>query len=144
VAETEMMTRGYGIGDLAVGMSAEYSRKVSDQDIERFAALSGDDNPVHLDDEYANASMFKGRIAHGMLSASFISTIFGTRLPGPGAIYLSQTLKFKAPVRPGDVVDATVEITAIDRDRRRVSFACVCRVDGGTVLEGEALLLVPA
>ncbi|MBI1179862.1 MAG: (R)-hydratase [Alphaproteobacteria bacterium] len=125
-------------------MSASYAKTVTDADITLFAGVSGDTNPVHIDDEFARETMFKGRIAHGMLSASFISTVFGTRLPGPGCIYLSQSLRFKAPVRPGDTVTARVTVAELKPERRQVRFDCVCLVDGKTVLDGEALILVPA
>src|SRR5690606_22367234 len=100
--------------------------------------------PVHIDDEYAAGTPFKGRIAHGMLTAAFISAVLGAILPGPGAIYLSQTLRFKAPVRPGDTVRATVRVTAIDPPRRRVTLDTVCAVGGKVVVEGEALVMVPS
>lgn len=135
---------GYFFEDLAEGMSASYAKTVTDADITLFAGVSGDTNPVHIDDEFARETMFKGRIAHGMLSASFISTVFGTRLPGPGCIYLSQSLRFKAPVRPGDTVTARVTVAELKPERRQVRFDCVCLVDGKTVLDGEALILVPA
>jgi len=136
--------QSYCIEDLSVGMSASYAKTVTDEDIVRFADISGDMNPVHLDQAYAEKTMFKGRIAHGMLSAAFISTVFGTRLPGAGCIYLSQSLKFKAPVKIGETVEATVTVTAIDSEKRRVTFQTVCRVGDKTVVEGEALLMVPS
>lgn len=139
-----MTIESHCIEDLAVGMSASYAKTVSDEDIVRFADLSGDVNPVHLDQAYAEKTPFKGRIAHGMLSAAFISTVFGTRLPGAGCIYLSQSLRFKGPVKIGDTVEATVTVTAIDAEKRRVTFQTVCRVGDKTVVDGEALLLVPS
>ena len=139
-----MTIQSYCIEDLSVGMSASYAKTVTDEDIVRFADISGDMNPVHLDQAYAEKTMFKGRIAHGMLSAAFISTVFGTRLPGAGCIYLSQSLKFKAPVKIGETVEATVTVTAIDSEKRRVTFQTVCRVGDKTVVEGEALLMVPS
>ena len=99
---------GYQFEDLSIGMSASLSRTVSEADILMFAGVSGDNNPVHMDEEFAASTMFGGRIAHGMLSAGLISAVFGTRLPGPGSIYLSQNLKFKAPVRIGQTLVATV------------------------------------
>lgn len=129
--------------ELHVGQSESYARTVGEADILMFAGVSGDDNPVHLNAHYADASMFKGRIAHGMLSAAYISTVIGTRLPGPGSIYMSQNLKFKAPVRAGDTVTATCTITAIDEARRRITLATVCTVDGKPVIEGEALVMLP-
>jgi len=135
---------GYYIEDLASGMSALYARTVTDADIVLFAGISGDFNPVHLNHEFASNTMFEGRIAHGMLTASFISTVLGTKLPGPGCIYLTQNLRFKAPVRSGDTVNARVTITNIDAAKRRVTLATVCTVMGRTVLEGEAQVMVPS
>lgn len=129
--------------DLQVGMQAHYTRLVSDHDISLFAQVSGDDNPVHLDEEYAAGTMFKGRIAHGMLSASFISTAIATRLPGPGSIYLSQNLRFKAPVRIGDEVTAEITIGDIQSAKRRVMLTTVCRVGDTVVIEGDATVMVP-
>lgn len=134
---------GYTIDEISVGMTATYAKTVTEADIDAFADISGDRNPVHMDEVYAETTMFKGRIAHGMLSAAFISTVFGTRLPGPGAIYLSQNLKFRAPVRIGDTVEAKVTVTAVDPERRRVTFDTVCTVADKVVVDGEALLMVP-
>lgn len=139
-----MSLDGYYIEDLSEGMTAVFGKTITDADILMFAGVSGDTNPVHLNEEFALGTPFQGRIAHGMLTASLISTVLGTKLPGPGCVYLSQSLKFKAPVRAGDTVRAEVTITAIDRDRRRVTFATVCKVGGKPVLEGEALTLVPS
>ena len=135
---------GYHFEELEVGMSAALARTITDADILMFAGVSGDTNPMHMNQELAEASMFEGRIAHGMLSASYLSTVFGTRLPGPGSIYLSQSLRFKAPVRPGDTVVARVTLTALNPARRRASFDTVCTVGGRVVLEGQAELMVPA
>lgn len=129
--------------DLVIGQSASLQRTVTEADVVAFAAVSGDDNPVHLDADYAATTPFKERIAHGMLSASYISALLGTRLPGPGAIYLSQSLVFKRPVKLGATVDARVEITALDESKGRVTLACVCTVDGKPVLEGEAVVMAP-
>jgi 3-hydroxybutyryl-CoA dehydratase len=134
--------QSYCIEDLSVGMNASYAKTVTDEDIVRFADISGDINPVHLDQAYAEKTMFKGRIAHCMLSAAFISTVFGTRLPGAGCIYLSQSLRFKAPVKIGETVEATVTVTAVDAAKRRVTFQTVCRVGDKVVVDGEALLMV--
>ncbi len=134
---------GYYLEDLSEGMSAVYTKTVTDADLEQFAEVSGDFNPVHMDPEYAKTTMFKGRIAHGMLSASFISTVLGTKLPGPGAIYISQNLRFKAPVRPGDTVTAEVTVKSVDLDRSRVSVDTVCTVNGKPVIEGDAVMMVP-
>ena len=135
---------GKSFEELEVGMSAAIARTVSEADILMFAGVSGDTNPVHLDGEFAAASMFGGRIAHGMLSASYISTVFGTKLPGPGCIYLSQSLRFKAPVKIGDTVVARVTVKELNEAKRRARFDTVCTVDGKPVLEGEAEILVPA
>ena len=135
---------GYDFEQLQVGMSASIGRTVSEADILAFAGVSGDNNPVHVDQEFAASTMFEGRIAHGMLSASYISTVFGTRLPGPGCIYLSQSLRFKAPVRVGDTVVARVTVTALNPQKRRASFETVCTVAGKVVLEGEAEIMIPA
>lgn len=135
---------GYRFEDLTVGMNAAVSRTVSEADILLFAGVSGGTNPVHLDEEFAASTMFGGRIAHGMLSAGLISAVFGTRLPGPGCIYLSQNLKFKAPVKVGDTVVARVTVKELKVEKRRAVFSTVCTVRGAVVLDGEAELLVPA
>ena len=132
------------IEDLEIGMEAAHVRVVTGSDIEIFAELSGDNNPVHLDADFAAKSPFKARIAHGMLTASFISTILGTKLPGYGCIYLSQTLRFKAPVKIGDTVRALARISSLDRDKRRAGLDCTASVGDKVVLEGEALVLVPS
>jgi len=132
------------LNDLAVGQYYESRNMVGEADIKIFADVSGDFNPVHLDEAYARTTFFKGRIAHGMLSASYISAIIGTRLPGAGSIYLSQSLKFKAPVRIGDEVVTRVEVVNIDQKRKRVQLSCVCKVKDVIVLDGEAEIMVPA
>lgn len=129
--------------DLELGISASVSRTVSEADILMFAGVSGDTNPVHLDQEFAASTMFGGRIAHGMLSAGLISAVFGTRLPGPGSIYLSQTLKFKAPVRIGDTVVARVTVKSLTPEKRKALFDTVCMVGETVVLTGEAEIMVP-
>jgi 3-hydroxybutyryl-CoA dehydratase len=129
--------------ELEVGQSATYARTISEADIVLFAGVSGDDNPVHLNEIYAAESMFKGRIAHGMLTASYISTVIGTRLPGPGSIYLGQNLKFRAPVRAGDTVTATVTIKEIDPAKRRLTLTTICTVGDTAVVEGEAVVMLP-
>lgn len=138
-----MVLHGHYIEDLAEGMTAAFGKTVTDADILMFAGVSGDTNPVHLNEEFAAGTAFQGRIAHGMLTASLISTVLGTKLPGPGCIYLSQTLKFLAPVRAGDTVRAEVTLKALDKERRRCVFETVCKVGGKNVLEGEAHVLVP-
>ena len=132
------------IEDMEVGMRAALEKVLDEEAVRAFAALTGDVNPVHLDAEHAARTMFGRPIAHGMLTASLISAVLGTRLPGRGAIYVSQTLQFRAPVFVGDTVTAEVEITAIDRRRRRVSFATRCRVGEKEVLRGEAVLIAPS
>ena len=139
-----MNGQGFYLEDLKVGMTASYAKTVTEADVVMFAGISGDTNPVHLDEEFAKETMFQGRIAHGMLSASFISTVLGTKLPGPGAIYLSQNLKFKAPVRCGDTVSATATITDIVAEKKRVVMQTTCSVRNQVVLEGEAIVMVPA
>ena len=134
---------GFCLEDINVGEAAEIAHTVTDADIHAFAAVSGDNNPAHLDDAYAAGTLFKTRIAHGMLSAAYISAVLGTRLPGPGAIYISQTLNFKRPVRIGDEVVTRVTVSAIDTARARVTLATVCEVAGKAVLEGEAVVMAP-
>lgn len=135
---------GYYIEELSTGMEAVFAKVISDEDITAFAGVSGDTNPVHLNDVYASKTRFGGRIAHGMLSASLISAVIGTRLPGPGAIYMSQSLKFRAPVKPGDEVTARVVIAAIDDRRRRVTLTCTAHVGDVLVIDGEAMVMVPS
>jgi len=130
--------------DLSFGMEASIARTVKAQDIDDFARVSGDINPVHLDEAYAATTPFKQCIAHGILTASYISAVFGTKLPGPGSIYISQTLNFKAPVLIGAEVITTVKITDLIPEKRRAIFHCVCMVGDKTVLEGEAVLMVPS
>ncbi len=134
---------GYAMEDLSVGMTALFAKTVTEADIVLFAGISGDINPVHLNHEFASETIFEGRIAHGLLTASFISTVIGTKLPGPGAIYLKQSLNFKAPVRAGDTVNARATITAIDANKRRVVLETVASVGDKVVLDGEALVMVP-
>ncbi len=139
-----IVIKGHYFDELETGQEASYRRIVTEADIQGFAEVSGDTNPVHLDEDYAATTPFKGRIAHGMLTASLISTVFGTKLPGPGAIYVSQTLNFRAPVRIGDEVIAKVTLTELIPEKRRAIFACDCSIKGKTVLAGEAVLMVPA
>lgn len=135
---------GYYFEELSVGMSAAFAKTVTEADIAAFAGVSGDFNPVHINEEFARDTMFKGRIAHGMLSAAFISTVFGMKMPGPGCIYVSQLLKFKAPVRIGDTVTARVEVTATNPEKKFVTFRTTCEVGGKVVVDGEATLMVPS
>ncbi len=134
---------GLYLEDIKPGMSAVYSRTVTDADIVMFAGVSGDTNPLHLSNDFAKDTMFEGRIAHGMLSASFISTLIGTRLPGPGAIYMSQSLKFLAPVRPGQTVNTRATVTDINHEKARITLHTQCMVGDEVVIEGEALIKVP-
>jgi len=132
---------GYDIEDLQPGMSASVSKTITDADIILFSGVSTDTNAVHLDEEFAKSTMFGGRIAHGMLSASLISAVLGNRLPGPGCIYLGQTLKFKAPVRPGDTVTATATVKEVFVDKKRVVIETVCTIGGRVIIEGEATMM---
>lgn len=136
--------RAYAFEDLELGQSASAVSIVTGADVDMFARISGDRNPVHLDEEFAALTPFKGRIAHGMLTASYVSAVFGMQLPGPGAIYISQTLNFRAPVRLGDTVETTVTVVELYPAKRRARFDCKCIVNGRAVLEGEAMLMVPA
>ena len=129
--------------DLQIGQSAEMVRTVKAEDLTAFAEVTGDSTPVHLDEAYAAQTPFGGRIAHGMLSAGYISAVIGTRLPGPGAIYIGQSLRFRRPVRIGDTVTARVEIAAIDLERARVTLKTTCVVAGVCVLDGEAQIMAP-
>lgn len=135
---------GYYFEELQPGMTASFAKTVTEADIQAFAGLSGDFNPVHINDEFAATTMFKGRIAHGMLSAAFISTVLGMRLPGPGCIYVSQALKFKAPVRIGDTVTAKVEVLSTVPEKKFVTLKTTCLVAGKAVIDGEATLMVPS
>jgi 3-hydroxybutyryl-CoA dehydratase len=131
------------IEDIEMGMSRYLKKVVTDEDIEMFAQISTDRNPVHLDDDYARDTIFGGRIAHGMLTAGLISAVIGEQLPGHGTVYMGQSLKFLAPVRPGDMVYAEVKVIDIDFTKRRVKLECHCAVEGKKVLIGEATVLAP-
>jgi 3-hydroxybutyryl-CoA dehydratase len=141
---TVMERKTYHFEDLQIGMEASVQRTVTDADLVNFAGVTGDKNPVHLDQNYASRTLFKRRIAHGMLTASYISAVFGMEMPGPGVIYISQTLNFRAPVFIGDTVTAKVKVVELFPAKRRVRFETVCLVSGKPVLEGEAMLLVPS
>ena len=132
------------IEDIEIGMVRSLRKQVTDRDIELFAEVSTDRNPVHLDDDYAHDTIFGGRIAHGMLTAGLISAVIGEQLPGHGTVYLGQSLKFLAPVRPDDVVLAEAEVIEIDHARRRVKMETRCLVNGKKVLVGEATVLAPS
>ncbi|MFS8037087.1 MaoC family dehydratase [Xanthobacter sp. AM11] len=130
--------------DLTVGRTERMSKTVSSSDIVGFAELTGDRNPIHLSQHFAAKTPFGGRIAHGLYTASLISAVLGTRLPGPGAIYISQTLNFRAPVRIDDTVDVEVQVVELIPERCRARLSCICRVKGEVVLDGEALVKVPS
>ena len=144
VATTDDARSGYFFEDLAIGMSADFRRVIGDAEMRLFADLTGDTNPLHFDDEFAERSRFGGRIVHGMCTAALISTVIGTRMPGPGCIYLSQSLRFTAPVRPGDEVVARAVVDRLIPERRRVEFETTCSVGEQTVLAGRALAQVPS
>ena len=132
---------GYDIEDLNEGMSATFAKTITEADIVLFAGASGDNNAVHINEEFAQTTPFKGRIAHGVLTASVISAAIAGRLPGPGTIYLGQNLRFKAPVRPGDTVHATVTVKELISEKRRVVLTTVCTVQGKVVIDGDALVM---
>lgn len=133
---------GYYIEDLQVGMSDCFAKTVTEADVILFAGITGDSNPVHINEEFAAGTIFKGRIVHGEFSGGLISAVLGTRLPGPGAIFVAQSMRFKAPVRINDTVTATVTVKEINPERRRVILATVCTVKGKVVVEGEATMMV--
>jgi 3-hydroxybutyryl-CoA dehydratase len=130
--------------DLSVGMKDGLSKTISSQDVVGFAEITGDRNPIHLSEHFAARTPFGTRIAHGLYTAGLISAVLGTRLPGPGAIYISQNLRFRAPVRIGDTVEVTVEVAELMPDKHRARLTCICSVGGEPVLEGEALVKVPS
>ncbi len=134
----------YYIDDLKPGMSEHFSKAVTERDVQLFGEVSGDMNPVHFDEQYARGTIFRGRIAHGMLSLSYLSTVLGMKMPGPGTIFMSATSRFKAPVRIGDTVDAIVTVREVTAEKRRVVFDYVCKVGDTTVVDGEALVMAPA
>jgi 3-hydroxybutyryl-CoA dehydratase len=130
--------------DLAVGMTETFSKTVSSSDVIGFAEVTGDRNPIHLSEHFAAKTTFGTRIAHGLYTASLISAVLGTRLPGPGAIYISQSLNFRAPVKIGDTVQVMVAVAELVPDRRRARLTCICKVGDEIVLDGEALVKVPS
>lgn len=132
---------GYDIEDLKTGMSASFAKTITEADIVLFASASGDNNAMHINEEFAQTTQFNGRIAHGMLTASVISAAIAGRLPGPGTVYLGQNLRFKAPVRPGDTVQATVTVKELFPEKRRVALTTVCTVKGKVVIDGDALVM---
>ncbi len=131
------------IEEIKEGMEVSYSQTITDADVKAFAGISGDNNPVHMSDEYAEKSRFKKRIAHGLMSASYFSALFGTKIPGPGCVYVSQSLQFKRPVYLGDTVTVTAIVKKIDLSKRRVFFRTVCKVKNKIVIDGEAELYIP-
>lgn len=130
--------------DLSVGMAERLSKAVSSSDVVGFAEVTGDRNPIHLSEHFAAKTPLGTRIAHGLYTASLISAVLGTRLPGPGAIYISQTLNFRAPVKIGDTVEVEVTVTELIADKMRARLTCTCMVEGETVLDGEAWVKVPS
>lgn len=134
----------YYIEDLKPGMSESFTKTVTERDIALFGEVSGDVNPVHFDENFAKSTIFKGRIAHGVLSASYISTVLGMKMPGPGTIFMSLSTRFRAPVRIGDTVVATCTVREVNAEKRRVIFDCVCRVGDTTVVDGEAMVMAPS
>ncbi len=142
MSEGEILS--FFLEDLTVGQSASYGRAISEADVREFALMSGDFNPVHLDEVYAQNTRFKGRIVHGMLPVTFVSTVLGTRLPGAGAIFMGANFRFKAPVRIGDTVVATCTVREINTVKSRVTFDCICKVGDTVVVEGDALVMVPS
>lgn len=139
-----MTDKSYFIEDLTKGMSESYTRTVTEADIDLFGAVTGDMNPLHFNEEYAKTTIFKGRIAHGMLTTSYLSTVLGTKMPGPGSIFLSASVRFKAPVRIGDTVTATVTVRDINLHRKRCVFDCSVKVGDVEVVDGEANIMVPS
>jgi 3-hydroxybutyryl-CoA dehydratase len=137
------MKDSYKIEEIAPGMSASMTHVVTDEDVRKFADVSGDHNPVHLDEDYAQKSRFGRRIAHGLFGASFFSGLFGTKLPGRGCVYAAQNLKFRRPVYIGDAVTATVTVLSVDVAKKRVVFSTTCSVDGKDVIIGDAEIFIP-
>ena len=140
---SEIILGSIPIEKITVGMTVGYSQTISDADIKCFAGMSGDHNPIHVDEEYAGKSRYGKRIAHGLMTASFFSALFGTKVPGPGCVYISQNLSFKRPIYIGDTVTATVEVTNVDIEKSRVIFKTICRVKGKIVTTGDAEIFIP-
>ena len=138
------MLHGYYFEDLKEGMQDAFAKTITNSDVSTFAGISGDTNPVHLNHEFASETMFEGPVAHGMLTASFISTVIGTKLPGPGCIYVSQNLNFLVPVKVGDTVTAVCTLTKLIPKKRMIEMETVCSVGGEAVLEGKAVIMVPS
>src|SRR5438046_6474562 len=129
--------------DLSVGMTETLSKTIASSAVVGFAQLTGDRNPIHLSEHFAAKTQFGKRIAHGLYTASLISAVLGTRLPGPGAVYISQTLNFRAPVKIGETIDAIVEVAELIEEKHRARLRCTCKVGSTVVLEGEALVKIP-
>ncbi|HUJ47225.1 MAG TPA: MaoC family dehydratase [Rhizomicrobium sp.] len=134
----------YYIDQLKPGMSASFEKTVTERDVELFGEVSGDLNPVHFDEEYARKTIFRGRIAHGVLSLSYVSKVLGMDMPGPGTVFMSATTRFKAPVRIGDTVTTICTVKEVLPEKRRVMFDCVCKVKDMVVVEAETLVMAPA
>lgn len=135
---------GFYIEDIEIGMSESFEKTVSEEDVAAFAGLSGDTNPLHLDDEFARGTRVGERVVHGMVTASLISTLVGCRLPGPGCLWMGQTVRFLKPVRVGERVRARAEVVEIMRERQRIRMLTTCQVGENTVIDGEALVWVPS
>ena len=142
VTTTEEL-HGFFIEDLELGMTDVYVRAITETDVIQFSQISGDDNPLHLNEEFAKKTVFKGRIVHGMISCGYISSVLGTKLPGPGCVYLNQNLNFRAPVRIGDIVQSRVTIRDVDIKSNRVVCEAVCSIGEKIVIDGTATLWVP-
>ena len=143
VKEANELLHGLYFEDIEEGMKDAYAKTITNADIITFAGISGDTNPVHLNHEFASETMFEGQIAHGMLTASFISTVIGTKLPGPGCIYVSQNLRFTAPVKVGDTVTATCTVSQLIPEKLMIEMETICSVGGKPVIDGRATILVP-
>ena len=142
VTTTEEL-HGFFIEDLELGMTDVYVRAITETDVIQFSQISGDDNPLHMNEEFAKKTVFKGRIVHGTLSCGYISSVLGTKLPGPGCVYLNQNLNFRAPVRIGDIVQSRVTIRDVDTKTNRVVCEAVCSIGEKIVIDGTATLWVP-
>ena len=134
----------YTIDDLKPGMSESFTKTVSERDVQLFGEVSGDMNPVHFDEKFARGTLFRGRIAHGVLSISFLSTVLGMKMPGPGTIFISANTRFKAPVRIGDTVTATCTVREVSPEKRRVYFDCLCKVGETVVVEADVEVMPPS
>ncbi len=144
IKEANAKLHGYYFEDLEEGMEDAYAKTITNADVINFAGISGDTNPVHLNHEFASETLFEGQVAHGMLTASFISTVIGTKLPGPGCIYVSQNLRFMVPVKVGDTVTATCTVSRLIPEKRMIEMETICSVGGKTVLDGQATIMVPS